>query len=119
MTKRLVGWFLLVPLSVLLVLFALANRQIVYVSLDPFGYDSALLPSFEVPLFGVVYAMLLVGVMLGGLAVWFTQGRHRRERKLYRREADRLGRELDGARRQNRQQGPKGLPETDDLLEIE
>ncbi len=120
MTKRLIGWFVLVPLSVLLVLFALANRQVVHVGLDPFGREPALLPGFDIPLFGVIYAMLLAGVLLGGLAVWLTQGRHRRERRQFRREAERLGRELDGARRQNGSQtGTKGLPATDDLLEID
>jgi uncharacterized integral membrane protein len=119
MIKRLVGWFVLVPLSVLLVLFALANRQTVQVGLDPFGTESIWLPTFDVPLFGVIYAMLLVGVLLGGLAVWFTQGRHRRERRQYRREADRLGRELDGARQQKNRTTAKGLAATDDFLELE
>ena len=119
MTKRLVGWFLLLPFAALLVLFALANRQIVHVGLDPFG-GFTFLPSFDVPLFVVIYAMLLFGVLLGGGAVWLTQGRHRRERRHYRREADRLGRELDGARRQQGQRSEaKGLPQTDDFLEIE
>ncbi len=120
MTKRLVGWFLLLPFAVILVLFALANRQTVHVGLDPFGRDPALLPGFDVPLFAVIYAMLLIGVVLGGLAVWFSQGRHRRERRQYRREAERLGRELEGARRQQKPHpGMKGLAATDDFLEID
>ena len=120
MTKRLVGWFLLLPFAVLLVLFALANRQMVHVGLDPFGADSALLPGFEVPLYALIYAILILGVLLGGLAVWLTQGRHRRERRHYRREADRLGRALDDAKRSPATPGPqKGVAPTDDFLEIE
>ncbi len=119
MTKRLVGWFLLLPFAVLLVLFALANRQSVQVGLDPFGAGSALLPSFDVPLFILIYTMLLIGVVLGGLAVWLTQGRNRRERRQFRREAQRLGRELDGVKRQQPPQPQKGVAATDDFLEID
>ena len=120
MTKRLVGWFLLLPFAVVLVLFALANRQVVVVGLDPFGLNAPWLPSFEMPLFAVVYAMLLIGVLLGGTATWLTQGRQRRERRQYRKKAERLGRELDDVRRPSGQaSGRKGLPATDDLLELE
>ena len=120
MTKRLVGWFLLVPFALLLVLFALANRQVVRVGLDPFGLDTAFLPAFDTPLFVVIYAVLLIGVLLGGTAVWLTQGRQRRERRKFRKEAERLGRELDTARRPpGPPDGQKGLPATDDLLELD
>ncbi|MBU1174212.1 MAG: DUF1049 domain-containing protein [Alphaproteobacteria bacterium] len=120
MTKRLVGWFLLLPFAILLVLIALANRQSVRVGLDPFGLQTAWLPSFDVPLFAVIYAMLLVGVVLGGLATWLTQGRQRRERRRFRKEAERLGRELDTIRRPAMPApARKGLPATDDLLELE
>lgn len=120
MTKRLVGWFLLLPFALLLVLFALANRQVVHVGLDPFGLQTAWLPSFDTPLFIIIYAMLLIGVLLGGTAVWLTQGRQRRERRQFRKQAERLGRELDTARRApGPPPGRKGLPATDDLLELE
>lgn len=120
MTKRLVGWFLLLPFAFLLVLFALANRQPVTVGLDPFGLDTPWLPVFSVPLFAVIYVVLLIGVILGGTATWLTQGRQRRERRQFRKQAERLGRELDDARRpQHDAAGRKGLPATDDLLELE
>ncbi len=120
MKRRLVGWLLLLPLAVLLVLFALANRHTVTVGLDPFGGESTLLPAFDMPLFVLIYAILIIGILLGGLAVWLTQGRHRRERRKLRRETERLGRELDGAKRQqNPPSGARGLTETDDFLEIE
>jgi uncharacterized integral membrane protein len=120
MTRRLVGWLLLLPLAVLLVLFALANRQVVHIGFDPFGRETAILPAFDIPLFVLIYTMLIIGVLLGGLAVWLTQGRHRRERRQLRRETKRLGRELDDVRRQQSPgPGTKGLAETDDFLEIE
>lgn len=120
MTKRLVGWFLLLPFAVLLVLFALANRQFVRVGLDPFGLQTSFLPSFDIPLFVVLYVTLLIGVLLGGLAVWFTQGRQRRERRQYRREAEKLGRQLESAKRpQAPTSAQKGTNPTDDILELQ
>ena len=35
MTRQLIGWFLLLPLCVLLIVFALANRQLVIVNFNP------------------------------------------------------------------------------------
>lgn len=120
MIKRLVGWFLLLPLAAVLVLFALANRHMVQIGLDPLGRDPALLPTFDLPLFAVIYTMLIIGVLMGGAAVWVTQGRNRRERRRLRRETERLAREVEALRRpQNKMAAAKGAPAADDLLEIE
>lgn len=101
MVKRIIGWFVLVPLCAVLVVFALANRQSVVVNFNPFttAGDPAAAPGFGVPMFVVVFAVLLVGVLLGGIATWFTQGHHRRDERIFRRENERLHRELDAAHR--------------------
>lgn len=100
MVKRIVGWVVLVPLCAALVVFALANRQLVVVNVNPFAPVEALSASgLGVPLFVVVFGVLLVGVVLGGTATWFAQGGHRREERRFRRETERLHRELEVARR--------------------
>jgi uncharacterized integral membrane protein len=100
MIKRIVGWFVLVPLCAVLIIFALANRQLVVVNFNPFVSPQELAePGFGVPLFLVIFAVLLAGVLLGGVATWFTQRPHRRDERTYRRENERLYRELDEARR--------------------
>jgi uncharacterized integral membrane protein len=100
MIKRIVGWFVLVPLCAVLVIFALANRQLVVVNFNPFVAPQDLAaPEFGVPLFLVIFTVLLAGVLLGGVATWFTQRPHRRDEKAFRRENERLYRELDEARR--------------------
>lgn len=100
MIKRIVGWFVLVPLCVVLIVFALANRHSVAVYFNPFASelqtDSG---GFGVPLFLVIFAVLLLGVLLGGIATWFAQSSHRRDEKHFKRETERLHRELDAARR--------------------
>lgn len=65
--RRLLFWIVLVPLGALLVLFAVANRASVVVSFDPFsGENSAL--AFSAPLFIVMFAAVIVGVAIGGIA---------------------------------------------------
>ena len=100
MLKRIVGWFVLVPLCAVLVVFALANLQPVDVNFNPLAVADALsAATFRVPLFVVIFGVLLVGVVLGGIATWFAQGAHRRDERHYKRETERLHRELEVARR--------------------
>jgi uncharacterized integral membrane protein len=98
MVKRIVGWVVLVPLCAALIVFALANRQSVVVNFNPFAPADAG-ATVGVPMFLVLFAVLLIGVVLGGIATWFAQGAHRREERHFRRETERLHRELEVARR--------------------
>ncbi len=82
MIKRIVGWVVLVPLCLVLIVFALANRQLVIVNFNPFVPADALRsPGVGVPLFLVLFGVLLIGVVLGGIATWFAQGQHRRDER--------------------------------------
>ena len=100
MIKRIVGWFVLVPLCLALIAFALANRQAVMVNFNPVAPPEVLAATgLSVPLYVVIFAVLLVGVVLGGTATWFAQGPHRRDERRFRRETERLHRELEVARR--------------------
>jgi uncharacterized integral membrane protein len=100
MIRRIVGWVVLVPLCLVLIVFALANRQLVVVNFNPLVPSEALTtPGVGVPFFLVLFAVLLFGVVLGGVATWFAQGQHRRDARTWRREAERLTREVDAIRR--------------------
>jgi uncharacterized integral membrane protein len=100
MLKRIVGWFVLVPLCAVLIVFALANRQLVVLNFNPLApADGIATTGTGVPLFIVIFGVLLVGVLLGGIATWFAQGPHRRDERHYKRETERLHRELEVARR--------------------
>ena len=69
MLRRIVGWVVLVPLCLVLIVFALANRQLVVVNFNPLVPSEALTtPGVGVPLFLVMFAVLLFGVLLGGIA---------------------------------------------------
>jgi hypothetical protein len=90
--RRVLAWIVLAPIATLAFLFALANRTWVTVSIDPF---SQVAPAYavELPLFLVMFAALILGVLVGGTAVWFGRLRwqmaaHRAEREATRLRAE-------------------------------
>jgi len=99
MLRKIVSAVVLLPLLVILVAFAVANRQPVTLSFDPF---SSTAPAYAVtmPLFIVVFAMLIVGVLLGGTAVWFGARHRRRAHRKLDNEVRQLHGEMNEMRRQ-------------------
>jgi uncharacterized integral membrane protein len=97
---------ILLPVAVLVVLLAVANRAPVTLSLDPFSQDA---PEFaaSLPLFAVIFAAVMVGVVIGGTATWLAQGKHRRARRQFRREVQHLRTETERLRSQT---NPSNLP---------
>ena len=77
MLRKIVTALIVVPLGLLLVVFMVANRHAVTVSLDPFGSDAPAL-SATLPLFLVILLCLLAGVAVGGAATWLNQSKWRR-----------------------------------------
>lgn len=67
----------IVPLALALLAFAVANRQLVMVSFDPLDSSDASL-ALTLPLFIVIIAAAILGVIAGGIATWFGQRRWRR-----------------------------------------
>ena len=83
--RKFLNAVVLIPLGVIFVVFAVANRHEVRVSFDPFNSSDPAL-SFELPLFVVIIAVAILGVVAGGCATWFGQRRWRRAAR--RHEAD-------------------------------
>lgn len=76
---------IVIPLGLVLVTFAVANRHFVTVSFDPFIADDPSL-SVTLPLFLLLILAAALGVLAGGCAVWFGQRHWRRAAR--RHEAD-------------------------------
>ena len=76
----------LIPLGLIFIVFAVANRHLVTVSFDPFNSVD---PSVAVtmPLFVVIIAVAIAGVVAGGTATWFRQRRWRRAARQHEAEA--------------------------------
>jgi uncharacterized integral membrane protein len=106
MIRKFVTALILVPLAIIVVAFAVANRQSVVVSFDPFDQVN---PAFArpVPLYVLVLVLVIVGVVVGGIAAWLRQGKWRRAARLAHGEARELRAELD---RLKQRTGAGGLP---------
>jgi uncharacterized integral membrane protein len=77
---------IVIPLALIFVVFAVANRHFVTVSFDPFNSaDPAL--SVSLPLFALIIAIAILGVVAGGLATWFGQRRWRRAARQHEADA--------------------------------
>jgi len=84
---------IMIPLGLIFIVFAVANRHLVTVSLDPFNSSD---PSAGVtlPLFVVIIAVAIVGVVAGGCATWFRQRHWRRAARQHEADARRARTQL-------------------------
>ncbi len=94
MLRKIVAVLILVPIAVIIVAFAVANREVVTVSLDPFS-AAAPAASLTLPLFALVIVLLIAGVIVGGTAAWLGQSRWRRTARRLEREAAELRRKIE------------------------
>jgi uncharacterized integral membrane protein len=75
---RRILWFpIALVAAVLLVTLAVANRDPVRMVLDPFRPDAPVI-SMTLPFYAYLLGALTLGVILGGAATWFGQGRWRK-----------------------------------------
>jgi uncharacterized integral membrane protein len=91
--RKIVAAIILVPLAVLIVALAVANRHSATLSFDPFN-PAAPAAAVTLPLFGLIIALLIIGVVIGGTASWLRQRR-------WRRHARRLEQEVMALRGEN------------------
>ena len=88
LARKIVTAIIVIPLAVVIIAFAIANRQMVTVSFDPFSVTE---PAAVVtlPLFALIILLLIIGVLIGGAAAWLRQSRWRSTaRRLEREVAD-------------------------------
>jgi uncharacterized integral membrane protein len=78
--------------AIILVVFAVANRETIPVSLWPLPWDVA------VPIYVLVLAALALGVLAGGIGAWRAGGRRRRAARAAARRADALSEENEALR---------------------
>jgi uncharacterized integral membrane protein len=94
MFQKLFMTFVVVPLGILFVIFAVANRKAVSVSFDPFGGDAPGLTA-TMPLFILILLLIGFGVIVGSIATWRNQGRWRRAARSLESEVQGLRVERD------------------------
>jgi uncharacterized integral membrane protein len=77
MYNRFVLIVIFVPLAVILIALAVANRELVDFTLDPFNPGNPAL-TIKLPLFVFLFLAIVVGLVVGSVATWLKQGRYRR-----------------------------------------
>jgi uncharacterized integral membrane protein len=73
-------------LGLIFVTFAVANRHFVTVSFDPFNSVNPSVAA-SMPLFALIIAVAILGVIAGGVATWFGQRRWRRAARQHEADA--------------------------------
>ena len=94
MLRKLVLALILIPLAVLIVALAVANREIVTISFDPFSRAE---PAFllRAPLFVLVFILVIACVIIGGIASWLRQSKWRRAARMHEAELRAARGEID------------------------
>jgi len=98
MLRRIVTALILVPLAIIAISLAVANRQSVVVSFDPFDQAHPALTR-ALPLYLLMLVLLIGGVVVGGIAAWLRQGKWRRAARRADAQARELRAEVDGLKR--------------------
>lgn len=83
-----VSWILTIPLTALLVAFAVANREFVAIDLWPFEF------ALPLPIFVLVLGSLVIGFFIGAAVAWLSTAKYRRRARVARQEATKLKREV-------------------------
>lgn len=107
MFRKIVTGIIVVPLAMIMIAFAVANRQMVTVSFDPFS-STAPIYAASLPLFVLIFVVLIFGVIIGGIAAWIGQAKWRRGARQLDAEVRQLRSEVDSieARMMITQQSP-------------
>jgi uncharacterized integral membrane protein len=97
MRKFFVTWLVVIPLSLIFVVFAVANHHLVTVSFDPFNSTDPSV-AIKLPLFVIIIAVAILGVLAGGTASWLRQRHWRRTARQHEAEAAAVRAELANLR---------------------
>jgi len=84
--RKFVATVVLIPLGLVFVVFAVANRHLVTVSFDPFNSTDPAM-AVTLPLFVVLILVAIAGVVAGGSATWFGQRHWRRAARQHEADA--------------------------------
>ncbi|AQX20573.1 Protein of unknown function (DUF1049) [Bartonella sp. WD16.2] len=88
-TKRILLAIILVPLTIFLIAFTVANRQIVTLTLDPFRTNSESF-TYQAPFFVWLFIFLALGILLSSAVHWFIQRQYRKALKKSKAEFEKL-----------------------------
>lgn len=83
--RRAVTLVIIIPLAIVLVALAVANRGSVDLTFDPFNPGNPAL-TLSAPLFVLLFLALFLGMFVGSIATWLRQSAYRRLARQDRRD---------------------------------
>ena len=72
---RIVSWVILLPSSIVLIIFSAINRHLILIDFWPFDFAP------EIRLYAVILGVLMIGVFWGGFAAWLASNPLRRRER--------------------------------------
>ncbi len=84
--KRFLAYLMAIPVAVVLIVFAVSNRDPITIAFDPMAAETPMF-AFDFPLYLVLFCALILGVIVGGVATWRGQGKWRKRARERRYEA--------------------------------
>lgn len=77
MLKKIIRVVITIPIAIVLIMLSIANRGEVTLALNPFKPTDLLL-SVTAPFFVYIFVSLMLGMAIGSVVTWLSQGRHRK-----------------------------------------
>lgn len=97
--KRFFSWLVGLPLTIVMIAFAVANRNVINVSFDPLTQQDPWF-ALDLPVWVLFYAGILLGLVVGWFSAWFNQSKWRRATRKARSDLDTARRENERAKQQ-------------------
>ncbi len=95
--RRILRWIVGLPIAIVVIAFAVANRQWTRLSLDPFSSESPIL-SINMPLWALFIFGVFIGIIVGWIVSWFAHGKWRKLARERRAEIAKLQSDLENAK---------------------
>lgn len=108
--RRFFNWVIGLPVAVVAIIFAVANRQWTTVSFDPLNRDQPF-ASVDMPLWVLFFCGIFVGIMAGWTGAWFAHGKWRRAAREARIELVRSQNEQERLKRESAERSLASTPD--------
>ncbi len=95
--RRILRWLIGLPIFIVVIGFAIANRRWTQLSLDPFNQATPAV-SLELPLWLLFFVGAFIGILVGWVSCWVAQGKHRKLSRERAREIAKLQNEMATAK---------------------
>jgi uncharacterized integral membrane protein len=100
--QRILRWVVGLPIVILVIAFAVANRRWTTLSFDPFTQEAPRI-SMDMPLWLLFFLGIFTGIVVGWIGSWLAQGKHRKAAREARAEVGKLQVELADLRKPTEQ----------------